>query len=113
MRALRAANLVVTTSWPMRSERSARMTAMISAVLGSSVVLFCTPQPSHLDGFYDDVARALEARIAERLDAFEEMGLMVQIISCRQLALPSRYSRSILAWSSSPEKRWESRTSWS
>jgi putative DNA methylase len=76
LRALRAANLVVTTSWPMRSERSARMTAMISAVLGSSVVLFCTPQPGHLDGFYDDVARALEARIAERLDAFEEMGLI-------------------------------------
>ena len=76
LRALRAANLVVTTSWPMRSERSARMTAMISAVLGSSVVLLCTPQPGQIDGFYDDVVRALEARIAERLDAFEEMGLL-------------------------------------
>src|SRR5262249_20759564 len=30
LRALRSAKLVVTTSWPMRSERSARMTAMIS-----------------------------------------------------------------------------------
>src|SRR5262249_34867736 len=38
LRALRAANLIVTTSWPMRSEREARNNAHISAVLGSSVV---------------------------------------------------------------------------
>lgn len=74
--ALRAARLVVTTSWPMRSERPKRPTALISAVLGSSVVLVCRPQGSGQDGFYDDVVRALEERIAERLDAFEEMGLV-------------------------------------
>jgi len=68
--------LVVTTSWPMRSEREARSTAFISAVLGSSVVLVCRPQHASQDGFYDDVVRALEERIADRLDAFEEMGLM-------------------------------------
>lgn len=76
LRALRSAGLVVTTSWPMRSERSARMTAMISAVLGSSVVLVCRPQAGHGEGFYDDVVRQLEERIAERLDAFGEMGLI-------------------------------------
>jgi putative DNA methylase len=75
LRALRAADLVVTTSWPMRSEREARSTALISAVLGSSVVLVCRPQASEGEGFYDDVLRELEHRIAERLDAFEEMGL--------------------------------------
>lgn len=74
--ALRTANLVVTTSWPMRSEMATRSTAAISAVLGSSVVLVCRPQASAQEGFYDDVVRALEARIAERLDAFEEMGLV-------------------------------------
>ena len=76
LRALRAANLVVTTSWPMRSEREARSTALISAVLGSSVVLVCRPQAAEGEGFYDDVVRELEQRIAERLDAFEEMGLV-------------------------------------
>jgi adenine-specific DNA methylase len=76
LRALRAAGLVVTTSWPMRSERSARMTAMISAVLGSSVVLVCRPQPGEGQAFFDDVVSQLEERIAERLDAFEEMGLV-------------------------------------
>jgi adenine-specific DNA methylase len=74
--ALRMANLVVTTSWPMRSEMATRSTAAISAVLGSSVVLVCRPQHAGREGFYDDVVRALEARIAERLDAFEEMGLV-------------------------------------
>jgi putative DNA methylase len=76
LRALRTAGLVVSTSWPMRSERGARMTAMISAVLDSSVVLICRPQHGREDGFYDDVVRALEERITERLDAFEAMGLV-------------------------------------
>jgi adenine-specific DNA methylase len=76
LRALRSANLIVTTSWPMRSEREARSTALISAVLDSSVVLVCRPQNAEEEGFYDDVVRALEQRIAERLNDFEEMGLV-------------------------------------
>jgi adenine-specific DNA methylase len=75
LRALRLASLVVTTSWPMRSEMLNRSTAALSAVLGSSVVLVCRPQAAQGEGFYDDVVRELEQRIAERLDAFEEMGL--------------------------------------
>jgi adenine-specific DNA methylase len=31
---------------------------------------------AQLEGFYDDVVRTLEARIAERLDVFESMGLV-------------------------------------
>ena len=59
LRALRSANLVVTTSWPMRSERATRMTALLSAVLDSSVVLICRPQSPDREGFYDDVVRCL------------------------------------------------------
>lgn len=76
LRALQAARLVVSTSWPMRSEMAGRMTAKISAVLNSSVVLVCRPHTSRREGFYDDVVRGLEARIAERLEAFEGMGLV-------------------------------------
>lgn len=76
LRGLLRAGLVVSTSWPMRSEREARSNATLQhAVLGSSVVLVCRPRHASEEGFYDDVVRALEARIAERLDAFEEMGL--------------------------------------
>jgi adenine-specific DNA methylase len=77
LRAVRAVGLVVSTSWPMRSERQARSNATLQhAVLGSSVVLVCRPQLAQREGFYDDVVRALEARIAERLDAFAAMGLV-------------------------------------
>ncbi|MDV6303539.1 DUF1156 domain-containing protein [Rhodococcus cerastii] len=76
LRALRAAGLVVTTSWPMRSERESRPTAQVSAVLGSSVVLVCRVSTAAGEGFYDDVVRELEARIANRLATFEEMQLV-------------------------------------
>lgn len=76
LRGLRTAGLVVTTSWPMRSEREARSTAQISAVLSSSVVLVCRRQLASVDGFYDDVVRELEARIADRLAIFEDMQLV-------------------------------------
>lgn len=76
LRALRSAGLVVTTSWPMRSERGSRPTAQISAVLGSSVVLVCRKHAGSGEGFYDDVVRELEARIVERLATFEEMQLI-------------------------------------
>jgi adenine-specific DNA methylase len=76
LRALRSVGLVLTSSWPMRSESAKRPTALLSAVLGSSVVLVCRPSTARAEGFYDDVVRALETRIAERLDAFEEMGLV-------------------------------------
>ena len=76
LKALRRAGLVVSTSWPMRSEMVNRQTASISAVLGSSVVLVCRGSDTQGEGFYDDVVRELEARIGERLDRFEKMGLV-------------------------------------
>jgi putative DNA methylase len=76
LRSLQKVGLVVSTSWPMRSERGGRQLAQVKAALGSSVVLVCRPQQARQEGFYDDVVRALEQRIAERLDAFEEMGLV-------------------------------------
>lgn len=75
LNALRAARLLVTTSWPMRSEMSNRSTAQISAVLNSSVVLICRPSDLEADGFYDDVVPELRERIAERLGTFEGLGL--------------------------------------
>jgi hypothetical protein len=39
-------------------------------------VLFCRPKSESREGFYDDVVRELETRIAERLGAFDAMGLL-------------------------------------
>jgi adenine-specific DNA methylase len=44
-------------------------------VLNSSVVLICRPTDLKEDGFYDDVVPELRQRVAERLEAFEELGL--------------------------------------
>ena len=60
----------------MRSERASRPTAQISAVLSSSVVLVCRRSSAASEGFYDDVVRELDARIAERLSTFDEMQLV-------------------------------------
>jgi adenine-specific DNA methylase len=76
LRALRSTGLIVTTSWPMRSEREQRPLALVKAALASSVVLVCRPESAEEEGFYDDVLRMLEQRIAERLNDFEEMGLV-------------------------------------
>lgn len=75
LKGLRGAGLVVTTSWPMQSERTGRTTANVGSVLGSSVVLVCRKSTARSEGFYDDVVRELEARLEERLATFEEMQL--------------------------------------
>lgn len=76
LRALRSVGLIVSTSWPMRSERAGRQLAQVKAALGSSVVLVCRFEGTQREGFYDDVVRALESRIADRLEAFGAMGLV-------------------------------------
>jgi adenine-specific DNA methylase len=75
LRALLQAGLVVSTSWPMQSEKRGRATANVSAVLGSSVVLVCRPRVPTASAFYDDVVSELDRRIAGRLGEFEELGL--------------------------------------
>lgn len=75
LQALRHAGLIVTTSWPMQSEREGRTTDNVGSVLGSSVVLVCRKSGGRGDGFYDDVVRELDERLTERLATFEEMRL--------------------------------------
>jgi len=76
LRALQNVGLVVSTSWPMRTELANRPLAQVKAALESSVVLVCRPGQLGQEGFYDDVVRGLEERVTSRLSAFEEMGLV-------------------------------------
>jgi adenine-specific DNA methylase len=76
LHALRSAGLVVTTSWPMRSEMGNRPLAQVKAALGSSIVLVCRRAEARSEGYYDDVVRQLERRIADRLGTFDAMGLV-------------------------------------
>jgi adenine-specific DNA methylase len=75
LRSLQSVGLVVTTSWPIRSEMKGRPVAHVNAALASSVLLVCRPTDGGVEGFYDDIVRELERRLPERLDAFGAMGL--------------------------------------
>lgn len=76
LRSLQSVGLIVTTSWPIRSEMKGRTVAHVNAALASSVLLVCRPTAGGTEGFYDDIVRELEQRLPERLDAFEAMGLV-------------------------------------
>lgn len=56
---------VITGSWPIATERSARMRARESAALESSVHLVCRPRTEDTVGDWSEVLRELPKRVAE------------------------------------------------
>lgn len=72
---LLAAGLVVTASWPVDTEMSARTGAQGAASLASSVFIVCRKRAAHDEGFIDDVEPALKTRLHERLDYFWTQGI--------------------------------------
>lgn len=100
--ALVDAGWVVTGSWPIDTERSARLRAMKSAALGSSVHLVCRPretatgQRSEIVGSWRDVLEELPPRIREWLPRLASEGIVGAdaIFACLGPALEvfSRYS---------------------
>jgi adenine-specific DNA methylase len=67
LRALLAAGLVVSASWPMESEKRGRTTANLSAVLGSSVVLVCRPRVAAETAFYEWGITLAQVEVTQRL----------------------------------------------
>ena len=75
LRALRSANLVVTTSWPMRSERATESRLCLAPYSIPRLFSFVGPSRRRR-GVLRRRGPCLEDRIAERLDDFEEMGFV-------------------------------------
>ena len=75
LNSLLQANLVVTTSWPLHTEMSARLGAQGTASLASSIFIICRKRIANEDGFFDDVRQELRERIEERLNFFWEQGI--------------------------------------
>lgn len=69
------AGLVVTASWPLRTERPGRMISQDKAALASSIFIVCRKRQANEDGFYDDVRREMTIRTKERLDFFWSEGI--------------------------------------
>jgi adenine-specific DNA methylase len=74
--ALLAKGLVVTASWPIHTERKARMVAIGTASLASSVTLVCRKRDQTAGiGLWDDVRKELKPVAKERLDFFWSQGI--------------------------------------
>ena len=102
--ALLKAGWIVTASWPIDTERAARMRANASATLASSIHLFCRPRENpdgsvRMDeiGDWRDVLRDLPRRIHEWMPRLAAEGVVGAdaIFACLGPALEifSRYSR--------------------
>lgn len=67
---------VITASWPIATERSARMRARDSAALESSVHLICRPRPKDAEvGDWADVLRQLPRRVGDWMERLQGEGV--------------------------------------
>jgi putative DNA methylase len=75
LNSLLEADLVVTASWPLHTERSSRIRAQGNASLASSIFIVCRVRAAETEGYFDDVRQELAANIRERLDFFWRQGI--------------------------------------
>jgi putative DNA methylase len=98
LNALLRAGWTVTNSWPIETERGARMRAKNSAVLASSVFLVCRPRPENAGvGEWRRVLEEMHRKVAAWLPRLEKEGIhgADAIFACIGPALEvySRYER--------------------
>jgi len=98
LNALVRAGWTVTSSWPIETERRARMRAKNSAVLASSVFLVCRPRPENAGvGDWRRVLEEMNHKVAAWLPKLEKEGIhgADAIFACIGPALEvySRYER--------------------
>ena len=69
------AQLFLTGSWPIHTERETRLRAHESAALASSIYMVCRKRTTKEVGEYSKVRREMENRIREKLDQFWNEGI--------------------------------------
>ena len=76
VKAMIESGLVVTASWPIDTEKGARMRAQGSAALATSLWLVCRKRPANAkSGHYGKVKSEMQKRITERLRYFWDAGI--------------------------------------
>lgn len=73
--ALLDSNLVVTSAWPINTERTTRLRASDSAALGSSIYVVVRKIPRKPTGFYNDVRTELQQYLDIKLHRLWEEGI--------------------------------------
>jgi adenine-specific DNA methylase len=89
---------VITSSWPIATERQMRLRARDSAALATSVHLVCRPRPDHATvGDWADVLRELPTRVGDWMERLQGEGVRGAdlVFACIGPALEifSRYSK--------------------
>jgi hypothetical protein len=92
-----AGGLTITASWPVQTERGARLNAQDQAALASSVHLVCRPRPDDAGvGDWADVLRELPKRVGDWMERLQSEGVRGAdlVFACIGPALEiySRYS---------------------
>lgn len=67
--------LVLTASWPVRTEMKARLRAMESAALASSVYMVCRKRTEEKIAYFNEIREEIKNRIKEKLTQFWEQGI--------------------------------------
>jgi putative DNA methylase len=69
------ANLIVTASWPLETERPGRLRAQGSAALASSIFIVCRKRKSEEEGYFNEIKDELKNKVKTKLDQFWEQGI--------------------------------------
>jgi adenine-specific DNA methylase len=67
--------LVLTASWPIHTEMKARLRAMESAALASSVYMVCRKRTQERIAYFNEIKEEIENKIKEKLAQFWEQGV--------------------------------------
>jgi len=67
--------LVLTASWPIHTEMKARLRAMESAALASSVYMVCRKRSEEKVAYFNEIRSEINERIKEKLEQFWEQGI--------------------------------------
>lgn len=70
------AGFVVTGSWPVHTERKARLRSAQSAALASSIYMVCRKTEREELGFWNDIQPQIKERVEEKLEQFWDAGVI-------------------------------------
>ena len=73
--ALLNSGLYLTASWPVHTEMKARLRAMESATLASSIYMVCRKRTEKSTAYFNEIEPQIEARIKDKLDQFWNEGI--------------------------------------
>jgi len=69
------AGLVVSGSWPLHTERKARLRSIASATLASSIYMICRKSERGELGFWNEIQPKIKSRVEEKLEQFWHEGI--------------------------------------